>query len=152
LPFTASMISSMGFLSATIIKNYLSVLFYLGVQEKAAAHGHLFNLRCTAAARRCHAHFLTITGRFFFFGPLYWIRAQFQYTFMHLFGEFHEKRGFTGRQIVHLDPVAANTNGLKNLLDLLYPFSCPKITFIEMAIAFHAPHRIHTVGPFFKRP
>jgi hypothetical protein len=83
-------------------------------------------------------------------GPPNRIRSGFKNSGMHFLGEAGKHRTIAGRQIIHLEPMAADSDGVQCFPDLFHPGLGPEIAPFVMAIPFPASHQINPVRPLFK--
>ncbi len=94
------------------------------------------------------AHFLRGLMFFYFYG----VWSQLHDFIMDVLGMFGKKWPFAGRQVVHFDPLSANTDSVEYFLSLLHPFSGPEVAGFKMTVTFNASDNAYTVGAFFKCP
>jgi hypothetical protein len=96
---------------------------------------------------------LFLTRLIFFqlpYGPANGVRAGFKNSGMHFLGKTGKHGAIAGRQMNHLQSLAADTDGVQSFPYLFHSGLGPEIAPFVMTVSFPASHQINPVGPLLK--
>src|SRR4030042_6597544 len=72
--------------------------------------------------------------------------------FRHLFRDRHKPGALSGREIIHLEPVALKADAGEDILDPPDPFPGPYVSHHKVAVSFFTSPQIHAVGACLEGP